>query len=354
MTAKRAGWRPTVTVVIPILNEALHIERCLRSVLAQDYPRELIDIVVADGGSSDGTQLVVRELAEAHDRIQLIDNPGRNQAAGLNRSIAASRGEVVARLDGHAEWRPGHLSRCVAILEETGADNVGGTMEATGENDTGEAIARASSSPFGVGGARYRYADHQMATDTVWLGCFRRVALDRVGPFNEALPQHEDYELNHRILASGGQVVFSPDLPTRYWTRSSWSALLLQFFRYGRAKARVARQNPKVVRPYHLVPVAFTGALLVGAATPRTRPAVAALALAYAVVCVGAAIPAGVGSRPGVKVRIPLAFAGMHLAWGTGFWSGLLGSASASLAPFAGARANQEPVPDHQHTVNPN
>ncbi len=330
------GWRPTITVVVPVLNESKYIEGCLRSVQAQDYPAELIDIVVADGGSSDETREIVERFAAKDKRIRLIDNPRRNQAAGLNRAIAASTGEVVARLDGHAEWRPWHLSRCVAILDETGADNVGGTMEATGENATGKAIARASSSPFGVGGARYRYARAQTATDTVWLGCFRRDALDRVGPFNEEYPPHEDYELNHRILASGGRIVFSPEVPTLYWTRSNWKGLLKQYFRYGRAKARVAGHSPGVVRPYHLVPAAAVGVALLGALTPPTRRALVPLALVYSGACCAASIPAGEGAELGVRWRIPLVFAAMHSGWGAGFWVGLFQyrrPASASTAP---------------------
>lgn len=317
-------WRPTVAVVVPVLNEAAYIERCLESALAQDYPAELVEIVVADGGSTDATRHIVARMAEAEPRIRLVDNPGRNQAAGLNRAIAASSGEVVARLDGHAEWRPWHLTRCIAILAETGADNVGGTMEATGETDTGEAIARATSSPFGVGGARYRYATQQVDTDTVWLGCFRRQALERAGPYNESSPPHEDYELNHRIRASGGRIVFSPDIPTRYWARSSWPRFLRQYFAYGRAKARVARQTPAVVRPYHLVPVALVAGAVLGMVIRPTRRAVGATAIAYVLACVGASIPAGDGATPGVRFRIPPAFAGMHLAWGAGFWAGLL------------------------------
>ena len=322
--AETAYWRPRVSVVVPVLNEERHIAEALQSVVDQDYPAELIEILVADGGSTDRTRALVSEVARADSRVRLLDNPGRNQAAGLNVAIDAGRGEVVARLDGHAVWRPWHLSRCIAILAETGADNVGGTMEATGENATGEAIARASSSPFGVGGARYRYAKEQTTTDTVWLGCFRREALERVGRFDEAYPAHEDYELNHRIVASGGRIVFSPDVPTLYWARSSWPGLLRQYFRYGRAKARVARHSPGVVRPYHVVPVAFVGATVLGMLTRRTRHAVGAAAVAYGTACAVAAIPAGKGAPREVKLRVPVAFAGMHLAWGTGFWLGLL------------------------------
>src|ERR1700730_13478759 len=246
-----------ISVVIPVLNEARYITGCLRSVQAQTYPANLVEIVVADGGSTDGTQAIVGELAHEDPRIRLVDNPGRTQASGLNIAIAATRGDVVARLDGHAAWPPGHLERCVELLELTGADNVGGTMMGQGETLVGQAVARATRSPFAVGGATYRYSDRQQEVETVWLGCFRRSALDRVGPYDETAAPHEDYELNQRIRDSGGLVIFSPDLPTSYWGRGSWPEVSAQYFKYGRAKVRVARRTPQVIRLYHLAPPAL-------------------------------------------------------------------------------------------------
>ncbi len=317
---------PRVSVVIPVLNEELHILDCLRSVIDQDYPRELIDIVVADGGSSDRTRELVVEVSAGDRRVRLIDNPGRNQASGLNRAIAATSGEVVARLDGHAAWRPGHLRESVRLLLETGSDNVGGTMGAVGETAVARAAARAWRSPFAAGGARYRYRKRQLDTDTVFLGVFRRTALDRVGPFREDLDQHEDYELNHRIRLSGGRVVFSPELSTRYWTRSDWGSLAAQFFRYGRAKARVARTLPGVVRPYHLIPPIFALTVPVAAVAllgKRGRKAVGILAAMYALTDLGAALGVAAGEPAPETARTMVAFPVMQLSWGAGFLVGL-------------------------------
>lgn len=317
-----------VSVVVPVFNEALHIAKCLESVLRQTYPAELIEIIVADGGSSDETRRLVADMAKHDSRIRLVDNPGRNQAAGLNIAIRESKGQVIARLDGHAEWPAEHLERCVRLLQETGADSVGGTMDAIGTSSFTMAVARATASVFGVGGARYRYATEAQEVDTVWLGCFRREALNRVGPFDERFPPHEDYELNHRIRATGGRILFSPDLPTRYWVRTSWTALARQYFRYGRAKARVAREVPGVLRPYHLAPpvlvvilILAAGALLV----PPLRPIGAVILGGYALLCVGAGVAASRGSAPGVVIRTPAVLAVLHLCWGAGFWAGLLG-----------------------------
>lgn len=312
--------------MIPVLNEARYINECLDSVMAQDYPR-IIEIIVADGGSNDGTQATVAQRAETDHRIRLLDNPGRNQAAGLNVAIRASRGEVVARLDGHAAWRPWHVRRCVELLEEWGADNVGGTMDGRGQTVLARAVARASASPFGVGGAGYRYGTRVAPRDTVFLGCFRRTALDRVGEFDEAAAPHEDYELNTRIRETGGLIIFSPEIPTTYYTRPTWRRLATQFFRYGEAKSRVARRRPAVLRPYHLVPPAavlaagFAAAALVSGR--GRRPAKVGL-LAYAVAALGASLRAGSGETASVRVLIPAVFLVIHVAWGTGFWVGLV------------------------------
>src|SRR5579884_297925 len=322
------GELPMVSVVIPALDEERHIADCLDSVVAQTYPHERMEVIVADGGSTDATREIVAGYAARHPFIRLIDNRDRIQAAGLNRAIESSRGDVVARLDAHAAWPPGHLSRCVRLLEETGADNVGGTMSAVGDTLLADAIGCATASPFGVGGARYRYATRQQDVDTVWLGCMRRSALERAGLYDESLAVHEDYELNHRIRRSGGRVVFSPELPVTYWPRETWGALARQYFRYGAAKARAARGDAGVLRPHHLVPplaVALAPvAMLAGLCRPRRRRTVLLLGSGYAAACGVAGALASRGRPPAVRRRVPFVFPVVHLSWGAGFWAGLL------------------------------
>jgi cellulose synthase/poly-beta-1,6-N-acetylglucosamine synthase-like glycosyltransferase len=318
--------RPFVSVVIPILNEERHIRDCLESVIAQDYPADRIEVIVADGGSTDMTRDIVAAMAAGDARIRLVDNPAGDQAAGLNQAIAASQGEIVARLDGHAAWRSWHLSRCVELLSTPSVVNVGGAMEAVGETTLGKALALATRSPLGIGGARYRYANEQLETDTVFLGCFRRDAVDAVGGYDESLAPHEDYELNLRLRSAGGTIVFSPDIPTTYWTRGTWGSLLRQFFAYGRAKAVASRRNPAVIRPYHLAPPLLVGALpvLAVATARRRRGALLAALVVYGATCAVGAVIVGWGAPAGVRVRLPFVFPAMHIAWGLGFWRGLL------------------------------
>jgi succinoglycan biosynthesis protein ExoA len=318
---------PFVSVVIPVYNEEAHIERCLDSVFDQDYPADRYEVIVADGGSTDRTREVVERIAGHHPNLRLIDNPGRLQAAGLNRAIRASTGEIIARQDGHAEWGPNHLRRSVDVLETTGADNVGGLQEAVGDGASGTAIACAMSSPFGVGGARFRYSDREEEMPTVFLGTFRRSALERVGLFDEAYPPHEDYDLNERIRETGGRIVFSPDIRTRYHVRDGLSALARQYYRYGRGKVRVARARPAVIRPYHLAAPALAAGvpvMVAMVATGRGRRLALAGAATYAAACVVAGIQASTGQPAEVRRLVPPTFVVMHLAWGAGFWTGVV------------------------------
>jgi succinoglycan biosynthesis protein ExoA len=317
---------PFVSVVIPVYNEERYMQACLDSVLDQDYPTDRYEVIVADGGSADGTRSIVEAAVALHSNVRLIDNPGRTQASGLNHGILASSGEYIARQDGHAEWTRHHLRRSVELLTETGADNVGGSADGEGVTATGRAIACAMRSRFGVGGARFRYATEAEDVETVFPGTFRRATLEQVGLFDEAYPPHEDYELNHRIRVAGGRILFSPDIPTRYWVRESIPALARQYFRYGRSKVRVARASLGVIRPYHLAAPALVAAipvaLLVGLSR-RGRRVVAVGGSVYAAACLTAGVRAGVGEPVAVRLRIPAVFPVLHVAWGSGFWMGV-------------------------------
>lgn len=325
-TGEPAALPPFVSVVIPVYNEERFIEACLRSVLDQDFPGDRYEVIVADGGSTDRTRAIVASIATLHPNVRLVDNPGRTQASGLNRAILASTGEFIARQDGHAEWTRHHLSRSVELLLESGADNVGGRADGVGVGATSRAIACAMRSPFGVGGARFRYSTRAEEVDTVFPGTFRRSAFERVGLYDEAYPPHEDYELNWRIRADGGRVIYSPDIPTRYHVRDSISALARQYFRYGRAKVRVARSTPAVIRPYHLAAPALVAAIPVLAvlAASRQRRRVSAYGgAAYAAGCVVAGLRGSRGESAAVRVRVPLVFPVLHVGWGLGFWAGV-------------------------------
>lgn len=320
---RRPGDDPLVSVIIPVLNEERRIPGCLQSVFDQTLPQDDIEIVVIEGGSSDRTREVVEAAMREHHNIHLVDDIGGSHADGLNAGIAASHGRFVARLDGHAEWAPTHLSRCLELLERTGADNVGGTMQAAGDSILQRAYGLATSSPLGAGGATYRMGGREQEVRTVYLGCFPRDTLDRIGPFVEP---HSDYELNERIRAAGGRIVFSPELPTRYWPRDTMASLAKQYFHYGRAKATVARRRPAVVRPFHLLPPAAVlggAALALGLATKGGRRRLEAAVGVYLLLCAAEGWRVSRGAPLTVRLTVPGIFPVLQASWGAGFWVGL-------------------------------
>jgi len=313
-----------VTIAMPAWNEEPYIEACLRSVQAQDYPRERLEILVADGGSTDRTRELLAALAVDDPRIRVIDNPERLQAAGLNRLIRAARGEIVVRMDVHCEYAPTYVRTCVETLEQTGADNVGGAQRAKAKTAFQQALCAALASPVGVGGARYRDATAEGFVDTVFLGAFRRAIFARIGLYDPKAITNEDAELNQRLLAAGGSIYLSPAIEVHYYPRDSFATLAKQYWKYGRGRARTLLKLGRfpTVRP--LIPFA----MVVGASALVLLPPLWPLApLAFA----GYALATGAEA---VRVASPLGLRGMATAWaifpvlhashGAGFAGGLL------------------------------
>jgi succinoglycan biosynthesis protein ExoA len=330
---------PFVSVIVPLRNEERYIGGCLRSLAAQDYPRDRFEVLVVDGGSTDGSLRVAEDMArETGLPLRLLSNPGRSTPCGLNTGIAQARGEVVARVDAHAEVDRRFLAESVSALLKSGADAVGGPIRSVGDGLVGGAIALAMSSPFGVGNAAFRYSQEEQFTDTVAFPTYRRGVFERLGLFAEDLEWGEDDEFHYRLGDAGGRILLTPRVASTYFTRSSLGALARQYFRYGRVKAEVLRRHPRRTRLRQLVPGAFvlglgaTGAL----ATMRglfVLP-LATLAGAYGLASLAASLRAtGRGNRRYLPV-LPVAFACLHLSYGLGFLVGLARAAVAVSTPL--------------------
>ncbi|NNE12055.1 MAG: glycosyltransferase, partial [Ilumatobacter sp.] len=214
---ERDGW-PSVSVVVPVRDEAPHLERAVASILAQEYPGEL-DVCLAVAPSGDGTDVVAEQLASGDPRVTVVANPAGVTPAGLNAAIAATDGSVVVRVDGHAALSEGYVRRAVETMCRTGAVNVGGIQAPAPETPFEEAVAAATTSWLGTGGATYRMGGAEGPVDTVYLGVFDRAAGDQVGWFDETLIRNQDYELNIRLRQAGGEVRFDPQLSVQYRPR---------------------------------------------------------------------------------------------------------------------------------------
>jgi succinoglycan biosynthesis protein ExoA len=321
--------RPFVSVVMPVRNEAAYIERALAAVFAQDYPQDRLEVLVADGLSTDGTRELVAAAAKARAGLRLLDSPGRTAPCGLNVGVRAARGSVIVRVDGHCEIERDYVSRCVAHLEAGDGDAVGGSVVTVGENRLADTIAAAMSSPFGVGGSAFRtLRGRTLLVDTVPFPAYTRAILDRVGPFDEELVRNQDDEYNARLRKLGGRVLLAADVRSRYYSRGSWRGLWRQYFQYGCWKVRVLQKHPRQMKLRHFVPAAFVGALALSAAfAPFGRPAaLAGLGLlgAYALAVLAASLLALRDHGTRVFPGLPLAFGILHVAYGAGFWAGLV------------------------------
>ncbi|HEX6818399.1 MAG TPA: glycosyltransferase family 2 protein [Ktedonobacterales bacterium] len=329
---------PRVSVVMPVRNEAHFIARSLGAVLAQDYPADRVEVLLVDGCSEDETLAVARSLPGA-ERVRVLVNPARVQAAGMNLALRQARGDIVVRADGHTVLAPDYLRQCVATLRRASAANAGGRMDASTDpmtvSPTGLAVALATRSRFGVPTAFHTSVLAQ-ETDTVYLGAWPRKVLEQVGGFDERLRANEDYELNYRIRRAGGRIYLNPAIRSTYFPRQSLSALARQYLGYGQGKARMLAKHPASVQPRQLVAPAFVAAGVLGALLWRIPPvralwlatlaAYASLNAAASLRLIRASATHATGTRVPwtVRGRLPLVFLTIHLAWGVGFWMGLL------------------------------
>jgi len=266
--------RPTVSIVLPTHTERRYIVDCLDSLVAQDY-ENVVEIVVADGGSDDGTRDLVRRRG---GRVRLLEHDGVTAAAGLNAAIRSASGEVIVRADAHTLYRADYVSRCVDVLVETGADNVGGRMVPVGDSSFGRGVAAATTSPLGVGPGKFHYSAERCEVDTVFLGCWWRERLFDLGLFDETNLQWgaEDHELNLRLRARGGRIVLDPSIVSHYFPRPDPRGLARQYYNYGLAKTSTLKKHHRLPtwRPLPALALVVTSAaaLLFGRGWWRLAP----------------------------------------------------------------------------------
>ncbi len=236
---------PTVSIIIPVRNEMCHISECLDALLAQDYPRELMEVICVDGYSDDGTRAIVDEYIAGNPHLSLLDNPGRIVSPAMNAGISAAQGDIVIRIDARCIVEQDYVRQCVRTLQQTGAQNVGGPQVAVGlDSVQAQAIAVATTSPVGIGNSKFRYATEPQFVDTVYLGSYPRAVFRRIGLYDEQLLRNQDYELNHRLRKAGGKIYFTPLIRSVYYSRPTLRRLWRQYFQYGFWKVHTLRLHP--------------------------------------------------------------------------------------------------------------
>ncbi|WP_381797927.1 glycosyltransferase family 2 protein [Streptomyces niveus] len=315
---------PAVSVIMPVLNEERHLRNSVQHILEQEYDGEM-EVVIALGPSTDRTDEIAAELVREtagsdRARVQTVPNPTGRTPAALNAAIKASKHPVVVRVDGHGMLSPNYISTAVRLLEETGAQNVGGIMNAEGENDWEHAVAAAMTSKIGVGNAAFHTGGSAGPAETVYLGVFRRAALEQQGGYNEEFIRAQDWELNFRIREAGGQIWFSPELRVQYRPRPSVRELAKQYRNYGRWRHVVARFHSGSINLRYLAPPVAVCANVLGVVVGLAfTPWALIVPGGYLAAIVAGSVPAGKGLSLKARLQIPLALATMHMSWGVGF-----------------------------------
>ena len=326
---------PSVSVIIPCRNEEKTIHLVLDAIHAQTYPRELQQVVIADGFSEDRTREQIESFKTSHPDlvVMVVNNPKRIIPAGLNAAILASSGDLIVRMDAHSIPNPDYVALCVDALERNVAQNVGGVWDIQpGSNSwIARSIAAAAGNPLAVGDARYRFTDKAAYVDTVPYGSYKRELFNQIGLFDETLLANEDYELNTRIIQSGGKIWLDPKIRCVYFARSSLRTLSKQYYGYGYWKFQMLKRYPETLRWRQALPPAFIlGLLLLLLAGIFWKPALILFAIAlglYLLVLLGVGIHmASKKSDILMVIGIPLAIITMHFSWGAGFIAGAFGA----------------------------
>ena len=322
-----------VSVIVPCYNERTTITSLLEALRKQTIDADQFEVVVADGMSTDGTRETIQTFAEEHSSfdLHLLDNPSRSIPAALNRAVDGSEGRVIVRMDAHSLPHTDYVERCLEVLRETDAANVGGVWEIRplGQGWLARGIAAAAGHPLGAGDARYRIGGKAGEVETVPFGAYLRKWLDQVGPFNEELHTNEDYEYNLRLRNAGGIIWFDPSIQSTYYARADLPSLFRQYLRYGYWKSQMLRLHPNSIRWRQIIPPLFVTSLLglifAGLILPLAWIVLAAVLLIYGAALLAAGTILAVLRRDlGLLVGIPAALATMHFGWGGAFLWGMI------------------------------
>jgi len=326
---------PLVTIIVPCRNEENTIRLLLEAILKQTYPKDRMEVVVADGMSTDRTRERISDFKRDHSDllIAIIDNPKQTIPSGLNLAIRASKGEIIVRLDAHSAPDPDYVARCEDALKKGLGDSVGGVWDIRpgGAGWMAKSIAKAASHPLGVGDAQYRFADSAQEVDTVPFGAFYKDLIDRIGGFNENLLTNEDYEFNVRLRQSGGRIWLDPAIRSSYFSRSNLTGLARQYWRYGYWKAKMLRQYPTSIRWRQVLPPLFVVSLVI---LPILWSQIGLagwifvieLASYLLILSLAGFQSSWKNKDASLILGVPLAISTMHLAWGSAFIFSMIGS----------------------------
>jgi glycosyltransferase involved in cell wall biosynthesis len=318
---------PKVSIVAPCRNEAAYIEKTIMSILQSDYPSDIMELLVVDGMSTDGTREIVEAMAQKDNRIKIIDNPDKIVPSAMNIGIRRARGNYIIRIDCHSTFAPDYISKCIEISQRTGAENVGGYIETLPGADTAiaRAIAQATSSRFGVGNSAFRLSGPEQQVDTVPFGTFRKELFKKTGLYDERLARNQDIELNSRIRKAGGRIIISPEIKLCYYNRATYLQLWRQSFNNGLWNPYTLWLAGGGLSIRHFVPMFFVLGLITLVASTIFFEVTKWVLLGYISIYLSAAFCFAVRSAEKMNISVLLilwSFITLHTAYGLGsLWS---------------------------------
>lgn len=254
---------PNISVLIPCLNEKNFIRDCIVSLLAGSYSKEsCIEIIVIDGGSQDETVEIVKALQVDYQQIKLLHNPNKIVPSALNIGIKAASYDNIVWVGAHAIYHKDYLRNMMACFQSNKVASVGGVIVPKGKSRFGRAVALATSSKFGVGNAKYRYAISAQYVDTVFGGCWLKSSIEKIGGFNEEWVRNQDYELNTRLRKMVGPILLDPSIRCYYFCRESIQGLVKQYFQYGFWRFKTLLKHPSTLNKRILAPIGLLCSVL--------------------------------------------------------------------------------------------
>jgi glycosyltransferase involved in cell wall biosynthesis len=363
-TANVAGRRnelPFVSIVIPMFNEERYIARCLEAILHQDYPRDRLEVIVADGMSTDNCAQIVREYSAKYPFIRLIENPRRIMAGAMNRAIPLAKGSIIARMDAHSEYATDYISKCVFYLRKTGAQNAGGVCVTYPGADTlaAKCVAAITSNRLVVGGSPFRVSKRPRYSDSCVFGCWPKEVYDKIGLYNEALRRNEDNDINSRILRYGGKIFQTPDIRLKYYNQATIRGLCRQGYGNGLWNLPMLIANPTTFRFRYFATFFFDLWLFVFGLLSFWKPIFLVpfllAVVSYALFLVVVMVQVGLGHGWKLVPLVPGAVAGYHIAYGLGTFVSLVRFLAMGSAGRERIRAGSRiPDPDNPPRLGQN
>ncbi|MCK4352707.1 glycosyltransferase family 2 protein [candidate division WOR-3 bacterium] len=317
-----------ISIIIPCRNEEKFISKCLNSIIANDYPRDKLEILVVDGMSTDKTREIILDFAQKHSNIKVLDNPKKITSTGLNIGIKNAKGDIIIIIGTHTCIMPNFLKKSIETLSRVNADCVGGTIESIQEGFMPSAIAYGMSCPFGIGNAAFRYSKKEGWVDTVAFGAYPKKVFDKIGLFDKELVRCQDDEFNYRLRKARGKIFLNPEIKSYYYPRSSLKKLWHQYFQYGFWKVRVFQKHPKMMQIRQFVPGAFVFVVglsfIIGIFYTPFLWMFGSIVLCYLMSSLFFSSIVAKQHSWKYFLVMPAIFSTLHIGYGTGFLTGLV------------------------------